>query len=216
MSGDTGRLAWRLGGSAAAEAEAIAVGSSTTRPAVIAEWIDTATPVQHPLAVYALPEPRFIFLSTLGARSWKPGGAPHVVGDFGHTLKSPFNATALRRNANAKRRRRWQQEKRHDDPDYLGNDSDYYKNWVAKNPDYWKKYRASHPDYADHNRQMQQTRNQKRREAKIAKEDAPGLLSSLSSGRYRLTSISADGIAKEDAWIAEITLLSAGCKDSNA
>ena len=111
------------------------------------------------------------------------------------------------------RRRRWQQAKRHDDPDYLGNDSDYYKNWVAKNPDYWKKYRASHPDYADHNRQMQQTRNQKRREAKIAKVDASGLFSSLSSGRYRLTSISADGIAKEDAWIVEITVLSATYSD---
>ena len=114
------------------------------------------------------------------------------------------------------RRRRWQQEKRHDDPDYLGNDSDYYKDWAAKNPDYWKRYRASHPDYADHNRQMQQLRNQKQRAAKIAKVDASRLLSSLSSGRYRLTSISADGIAKEDAWIAEITLLSAGCKDSDA
>ena len=106
------------------------------------------------------------------------------------------------------RRRRWQQVKRHDDPDYLGNDSDYYNDWAAKNPDYWKRYRASHPDYADHNRQMQQIRNQKRREAKIAKVDASGLLSSLSSGRYRLTSISADGIAKEDAWIVEITVLS--------
>ena len=34
------------------EAEAIALGSSTTRPAVIVERIDTAMPVQHPLAVY--------------------------------------------------------------------------------------------------------------------------------------------------------------------
>ena len=30
------------------------------------------------------------------------------------------------------RRRRWRQAKRRDDPDYLGNDSDYYKEWATR------------------------------------------------------------------------------------
>ena len=114
------------------------------------------------------------------------------------------------------RRRSTQQKKRREDPDYLGNDSDYYKEWATKNPDYWKRYRESHPDYADRNRQMQQNRNQKQREARIAKVDVSGQAFSLPSGRYRLTPITADGIANEDAWIVEITVLSALCEDSEA
>ena len=114
------------------------------------------------------------------------------------------------------RRRRSQQKKRRDDPDYLGNDSDYYKEWATKNPTYWKEYRESNRDYADRNRRLQQNRNQKQREAKIAKVDESELHFSLPSGRYRLTPITADGIAKEDAWTVEITILSAPCDDSDA
>lgn len=130
--------------------------------------------------------------------------------------QTPRQAFCSAAKCQRERRRSAQQKKRRDDPDYLGNDSDYYKEWATKNPDYWKRYRASHTDYADRNRQMQQTRNQKQRAAKIAKVDASGLLSSLPSGRYRLTSIAADGIANEDVWIVEITVLSASCRDSDA
>jgi hypothetical protein len=113
------------------------------------------------------------------------------------------------------RRRRSQQKKRRDDPDYRDNDSRNNKDWAAKSPDYWKRYREDHPDYADRNRRLQQIRNQKQREAKIAKVDESGLLSSLPSGRYRLTPITTEGIASEDSWIVEISVLSATCDDSD-
>jgi hypothetical protein len=113
-----------------------------------------------------------------------------------------------------KRRQRWQQEKRQNDPDYRDNDSRYNKNWVADNPDYWGQYRIDHPGYTEKNRELQQIRNQKNRKATIAKVDASVTYFPLPSGRYRLTPVTADGIAKEDAWIVEITALSASCEDS--
>lgn len=112
------------------------------------------------------------------------------------------------------RRRRWQREKLRTDPDYRDNQSRSNKDWSTENPDYWRKYRDENPDYVDSNRKQQQRRNQKRQETPVAKMDvsAPAFL--LPSGRYRLTPVSDDGIAKMDAWIVEINVLSSSCDDS--
>ncbi|MDD5247555.1 MAG: hypothetical protein PHY45_01120 [Rhodocyclaceae bacterium] len=112
------------------------------------------------------------------------------------------------------RRRRWQQKKRRDDPAYRDNDSRYGKDWSAKNPEYWKRYREDHPNYTDRNRRQQQSRNQKQRALGIAKVDASVPISSMPSGRYRLTLVAADGIANEDMWIAEIAVLSSTYDES--
>lgn len=106
------------------------------------------------------------------------------------------------------RRRRWQRQKRGQDPDYRANDADYIKAWAAKHPDYWKRYRQQHPEYAARNRSLQRQRNQRQREVKVANVDALTLTPRLPAGRYRLISLSADGIAKGDAWIVEIAVLS--------
>jgi len=126
-------------------------------------------------------------------------------------LQVPLQAYCSAPECQRERRRLAQQKKRRDDLDYPGNDSDYNKYWAAKNPDYWKRYRDSHPDYADRNRQLQQSRNQKQRDAKIAKVDVSAPNFSLPSGRYRLTPVTSDEIANEDSWIVEITALSAPC-----
>ena len=131
--------------------------------------------------------------------------------DFRPHPQVPMQTYCSAPECQRERRRRAQQNKRRDDPDYSINDSDYYKYWAAKNPDYWKQYRESHPDYTDRNRQLQQSRNQKQRSTKIAKVDVSALISSLPSGRYSLTPVAADEIAKEDAWIVEITVLSVPC-----
>ena len=131
--------------------------------------------------------------------------------DFRPHPQVPMQTYCSTPECQRERRRRAQQEKRRDDPNYLGNDSDYNKYWATKNPDYWKRYRENHPDYADRNRQMQQNRNQKQRNAKIAKVDVSAMTFSLPSGRYRLIPVTVDGIANEDAWIVEITALSGPC-----
>lgn len=107
-----------------------------------------------------------------------------------------------------KRRQEWQQVKRRDDPHYRENDARQIEEWGARNPDYWKRYRQENPDYATRNRNLQRSRNQQQRNSLIANEDAIPTNSPLSSGRYQLKSISAEGIANEDAWIVEITVLS--------
>lgn len=112
------------------------------------------------------------------------------------------------------RRRRWQQHKRLEDQQYRENDADHHKAWAAANAGYWKRYRDSHPDYADRNRSLQQDRNRRQAEAGIANEDASTPVSSFQSGRYRLVLVTAAGIANEDAWIVEITVISSVCDDS--
>jgi len=112
------------------------------------------------------------------------------------------------------RRRRWQLEKRRTDPDYRDNQSRSHKDWAKDKPDYWGKYRDDHPDYTERNRKNQQKRNQKRQDVRIAKMDVSAPAFPLRSGRYRLTPMTDDGIAKMDACIVEITVLSSICADS--
>lgn len=111
------------------------------------------------------------------------------------------------------RRRIWQQKKRRTDPVYLDNQSRSQKKWAEGNPEYWSKYRDGHLDYAERNRQQQQKRNQKQQEVKIAKMDVSAQVLAFPSGRYRLVPVTGDGIAKMDAWIVEITVLSLSCED---
>ncbi len=114
------------------------------------------------------------------------------------------------------RRRRSQQKKRRDDQDYRQNDADHNTRWSDSNPDYWKQYRAEHADYVERNRQQQKNRNQRRRNGVIANEDLSAPFFPLPSGRYRITRISPDGIANEDSWIVEITVLASGYSHSAA
>lgn len=108
------------------------------------------------------------------------------------------------------RRRRWQQAKRRDDPDYRDNDTRSGKEWATEHPDYWKRYRQDNPAYADRNRNLQHARNQKQREATIANEDVSRPSTHMPSGRYRLIPLAEDGIANGDVWIVEISVLSSG------
>jgi len=131
--------------------------------------------------------------------------------DFRPHPQVPLQTYCSAPECQRERRRRSQKKKRREDPDYRENDSRYNKDRAVLNPDYWKRYRENHPDYADRNRQMQQNRNQKQRDAKIAKVDVSLMIFALPSGRYRLTPVTADKIANEDSWIVEITALSAPC-----
>lgn len=106
------------------------------------------------------------------------------------------------------RRRRWQQEKRRNDPDYRDNDARQARQWSAEHPDYWKRYRDDNPRYADRNRNLQQARNRQQHELQIANEDDLRSPSPLPCGRYLLSALSADGAANGGAWIVEITVLS--------
>ena len=106
------------------------------------------------------------------------------------------------------RRKVWQRERRRSDNDYRDNQARAQKKWLLSRPDYWKRYRAAHPEYAENNRAQQRTRNAARAAGLIAKSDASMPISPLVSGTYRLSPAQAEEIAKMDAWIVRITLLS--------
>ena len=109
------------------------------------------------------------------------------------------------------RKRRWQQAKRQTDPAYKADQREYAKKWADLNPNYSREYRAKNPDSAEQNRAKQKNRNEKRRVAVIAKMDVSKPESLVPSGIYRLTPIDASGIAKMDAWIVKINIISCGC-----
>lgn len=106
------------------------------------------------------------------------------------------------------RRKLWQKGKRRTDKDYRENQARAQQKWLDVHPGYWQRYRAEHPAYAQRNRELQRGRNAARAETSIAKMDVSAPLSPLPSGTYRLTRALTDEIAKMDAWIVKITLLS--------
>ena len=107
----------------------------------------------------------------------------------------------------SERKRRWGRAALRD-PDHRENQTLAQKSWAEKNPEYWRGYRHANPDYCRRNRAQQRVRNEKRKAAVIAKMDVSASRPLPLSGVYRLTPLAADGIAKMDAWIAEIRLIS--------
>ena len=115
------------------------------------------------------------------------------------------------------RRRRWQRQKLKTDPDYRANQAAAQRRWRAHHRDYWRHYRQRRPEYAARNRDQQRDRNRRRRSPAtgpsppaIANMDAYHSQKPLPSGTYRLVPVTAAGIAKMDAYLVEMHLLSAG------
>jgi len=112
------------------------------------------------------------------------------------------------------RKRRWQQQKFRTDPDYHANQRAAQDSWKEKNPRYWQEYRARHPECVARNRERQRERNRHRRKqgdaghVPIAKMDASAPDKSINTGRYMLSRIDSGGIAKMDALIVEINVVS--------
>ena len=111
------------------------------------------------------------------------------------------------------RKRIWQQRKLLSDLDYHANQRAAQTCWREKNPDYWRKYREGHPDYVEHNRQDQLKRNRRRygqdtEQPPIAKMDASMSERSIIPGRYLLSRVESGHLAKMDALIVEINVVS--------
>lgn len=107
------------------------------------------------------------------------------------------------------RRRRWQREKLLTDPDYRDNQSKAQRAWLDRNPEYWHGYREAHLEYVERNRGQQRSRAKKPKNPAVAKMDVSALMQPFPSGVYRIRTVLVNDVAKMDAWIVEITLLSA-------
>lgn len=110
------------------------------------------------------------------------------------------------------RKRKWQREQLAKESDYRGNQAAAQKGWCGRNKGYWREYRKKNPEYTARNRKQQKERNRRRRSMHgIAKMDALRTENIISSGRYRLVPLCNDMIAKMDALIVEIDVVSMGC-----
>ena len=106
------------------------------------------------------------------------------------------------------RRRRWQVGRRQHDPEYRDNQSRAHKSWAERHADYWRAYRRAHPDYSERNRVLQVKRDARRRERVLAKMDVRTRDSPVPSGTYRLSPVTREDLAKMDAWMVQITVVS--------
>ena len=110
------------------------------------------------------------------------------------------------------RKRKWQKEKLARDSDYRDNQAKAQRQWRSRNKDYWKRYREKHPVYRERNRMAQKERNRRRLSgAEIAKMDEQKGKTLIPSGRYRLVPFCDQGIAKMDALIVELGVISGDC-----
>jgi hypothetical protein len=113
------------------------------------------------------------------------------------------------------RRRRWQRQKFKSDADYRVNQAAAQRRWRERHPEYWRTYRQRHPEYTARNRAQQGERNRRQRSgatgpspAPIAKMDAYATERPVRSGTYRLIPVSAPGIAKMDAYLVKMQVIS--------
>ncbi len=129
----------------------------------------------------------------------------------------PDQKYCSKRECQRERRRRGQRQKLKDDPDYRANQAAAQRRRRERHPDYWRRYRRSHPAYTERNREQQLRRNRKRGQAvtgpsppAIAKMDAYKAQTAVASGTYRLIPVAGGGIAKMDAYLVEMHVLSVG------
>jgi hypothetical protein len=114
------------------------------------------------------------------------------------------------------RRRIWQKSKRSNDDDYKKDQIDAQNVWLRRNPGYWKEYRKNNPGYTERNRRLQKIRNLRAKHRlkvrnskieKIAKMDEYEQKKAMLSGYYTLYPINVDKIAKMDAILVKIDVI---------
>jgi hypothetical protein len=122
-----------------------------------------------------------------------------------------------KRECQKERKRLWQKRKSSEDNSYRESKADAQRKWSSAKTGYWKEYRANHPDYVKRNREKQQERNRKRPRKRaspesgvIAKMDTLTPQNIIPFGRYRLVPLATGVIAKTDALIVEIGIVSSG------
>ena len=79
------------------------------------------------------------------------------------------------------RRRKWQEKRYATDACYRANQRDAQALWRKKNPGYYKKYRATHASYTQRNRELQRSRNRRRRCKEAEKTDLKPLIANMDS-----------------------------------
>jgi hypothetical protein len=127
---------------------------------------------------------------------------------FEPRLQTPHQTYCSARSCQSERRRKWQENKIKNDPDYKENQARAQQAWSKRHADYWRNYRNTHVEYTKQNRILQWGRNNRPSKGSIAKMDASNSLPMPMPGLYRLNFITDSGIAKMDAWTVELRVIS--------
>ena len=119
------------------------------------------------------------------------------------------------------RKQRWRREKLQTDPSYQENQKASQAKWLKKNTPYWQRYREQHPAYTTKNRQQQRVRQQVKRQLIVPLAQEHPIKNMINSSEYyqllpvqpgHNASLFASGcVAKSDALIVKISLISASC-----
>lgn len=143
----------------------------------------------------------------------------HCRSCFQRRPQNPDQQYCSRPECQRARKSAYQRRKLAEDEAYRDNQREAQRQWRGNNSGYWRDYRKRNPAYAEGNRERQKARNHRQRQdgvrnGAVAKMDVSSMGKALPSGRYRLSRVDdgkAGGVAKMDALIVEINVLSAGC-----
>ena len=124
--------------------------------------------------------------------------------------KNPDQRFCGKKDCQRARKRLWQREKMHNDPNYKQNQQDANRNWQKHNPQYWQEYRQKNPEYNERNRKNSRQYMQIKRQVvsilkKFAKMDASLSINQELTGYYLLLPVGGM-FAKMDAKLLNISL----------
>ena len=105
------------------------------------------------------------------------------------------------------RKNLWRRNKLSTDSDYRSNQNAANRKWRHSHKNYWQQYRTKHPDYVLRNREKQRIRDQKSKDLHLAKSDASTSKNIVKLGAYHLIPIIKSHLAKSDALIVKIALI---------
>ncbi|CAL7959134.1 conserved hypothetical protein [Gammaproteobacteria bacterium] len=105
------------------------------------------------------------------------------------------------------RKNLWRRNKLSTDGDYRSNQNAATRKWRQSHHDSWQPYRTTHPAYVIRKRERQRIRDQQSKDLYRAKSDASTPHKLVTSGTYHLIPVTESHLAKSDALIVKIALI---------
>jgi hypothetical protein len=131
----------------------------------------------------------------------------HHCGGYLVKCRNPNQRYCPKPDCQKRRKNLWRCNKLGTDSDYKSNQNAANRRWQESHKDYWQNYRAKHPDYVMRNREKQRIRDQKSKASHLAKSDASTPKNMVISGTYHLIPVTESNLAKSDALIVKIALI---------
>jgi hypothetical protein len=172
------------------------------------DFLDRLTANTHSGSPIFLPD---ITISCGEQPPWNSGDARRAKSSFGHARKWPSNASVPLPPANANGDGAGRRPSGRTIRTIARTRSGYRRPGQNAIRIIGGTIDAQHPEYAERNRARQRHRAQDRATGQVAKMDASKAEMPIPSGTYRLSRVVDAALAKSDAWMVEITVITAAC-----